>query len=172
LDYIGGDILNKFSVRYDIERTIKELGLDRSAFFEVSKFRWEEILHDIIEQFVQKTHYSQGLHWAWNRLKEPQVIVRFYNDDAYRYISNLVNDEYVWFIVEDSNDKFWVYEGMPDVITKVIGETSCVNEYYIVSKKYEWLLCDDHHRILHGVGDKIIDEINRFKAQSPELIFQ
>lgn len=164
--------MNEFSVRNDIERVIKELGLDRSKLFEVPKLRWEEILRNVIEEFVHKTHYTNELHMAWNRFKDPQVIMRFHNDDGYKYIADLVDDAYVWFIVEDNKDKLWVYEGMPDVIIKVIGDAYFIDEYYIISKKYEWILCEDHHRILHGVGDKILDRVKRFKAQRPELIFQ
>jgi len=163
--------MNKFSTRDQIERAIKDLGISRSALFEVSKFGWNEILCKIIDRFVQKTYYTQGLHWAWERFKGSQDVLHLHKNDGYKYIPDLVDDEYVWFIVEDNKGKFWIYEGMPDAIAKVIEAAYYIDEYYIVSKKYEWILCEDHHRIIHGVGDKISDEINRFKALRPELIW-
>jgi len=159
-----------FSIRKDIERAIKELQINRDDFQEISKLRWKEILLKVVECFVQKTHYTHDLHWAWNRLKEPCNILRFDNNNGYRYIEELIDDKYVWFITEDSSGKFWLYEGKPEIISKVIEESYYIDEYYIVSKKYEWILCEDHHQIIHGSGETIVNKINKFKTNRPELI--
>jgi hypothetical protein len=39
-------------------------------------------------------------------------------------------------------------------------------EYYIVSKKFEWLLCEDHHGVLIGVGQPVIERIENLKVSS------
>ncbi|WP_409340264.1 DUF6756 family protein [Paenibacillus sp. MBLB4367] len=36
-------------------------------------------------------------------------------------------------------------------------------EYYIVSKKYSWMLCENHHGCLFGTGDVIVSKMKRLK---------
>lgn len=52
----------------------------------------------------------------------------------------------VWFFVKETRQdpKFWIYEGTIKAIQKVIEETVAF-EYYIASKKFRWVLCENHH---------------------------
>ncbi len=159
-----------FSARNDIERSIKELRINREEFFEVPKLKWQEILLNITDYFICKKHCTNDLHWAWEKLKEPCIGLRLKNNGVYKYIADIVKEEYVWFIVDDGNGKMWIYEGKPQIISEIIADAHFIDEYYIVSKKYEWLLCEDHHCIIYGSGEKIVTRINNFKIQRPELI--
>ena len=161
----------EFSARNDIERSIKELKINRDEFFEISKFQWQEIQNKVIEHFVNKKHYTNDLHWAWERLKEPYIGLRFKKDDAYKHIADIVNEEYVWFIADDGSGKMWIYEGKPHIISEIIADSYNIDEYYIVSKKYEWLLCENHHNFMCGSGEKIVNQINKFKSQRTDIIF-
>lgn len=163
--------MNNISARNDIERSIKELNINREEFFEVPKLEWQEILLKITDYFVCKKYYTNDLHWAWEKLKEPRIGLRLKNDDAYKYIADIVKEEYVWFIVDDGSGKMWLYEGKPQIISEIIADAYYIDEYYIVSKKYEWLLCEDHHCIIYGSGEKIVNRISNFKIQRPDLIF-
>ncbi|WP_394358360.1 DUF6756 family protein [Paenibacillus suaedae] len=68
------------------------------------------MLDNIEDHFLTKTHYSQGLHWGWNRLKETNYSVGFVGS-TYKYFEYFNQDEFIWFIAEDYDDKMWIYEG-------------------------------------------------------------
>ena len=38
-------------------------------------------------------------------------------------------------------------------------------EYYIASKKKEWLLAETHHDVLVGTGDYIVEKIENYKTK-------
>ncbi|GIO39488.1 hypothetical protein J41TS12_43490 [Paenibacillus antibioticophila] len=153
--------MNSLSVRFEIEEVIKTLELNREGLFEVRKDQWKDILRNVEERFLVKAHYTHGLHWGWNRLKEPKFTVRFV-DRPFKYIKDLIEDENIWFIVEDLYDKMWLYEGTRDTIFRVIPELCHLNEYFLISKKFQWLLCEDHHEIIHLHGKEIIDRMKTF----------
>lgn len=92
--------MDSLSVRLEIEELIKKLQTDREELFEVRKDQWRSIMKIIEERFLVKTHYTHGLHWGWNRLKEPKYSVRFV-EQPYKYIKDIIEDQYIWFIVED-----------------------------------------------------------------------
>lgn len=159
------------SVRDDIERVIKENIINRDLFFEVPKTKWENILDTVEEKFLDKKHYKQSLNWGWELLfKEPVFTLRFLNDDGYKYLRDIIQEDRVWFIAEDHNGKMWIYDGRVDIIATLIGECYELDEYYIVSKKYEWILCENHHRILIGSGS-ISKNMKAFLGKNLEKLF-
>ncbi|WP_205301049.1 DUF6756 family protein [Paenibacillus aceris] len=50
--------------------------------------------------------------------------------------------------------------------TKVIPELVHLREYYIISKKYEWLLCVNHHDIVFGSGAELVDIMEKIRWYS------
>jgi hypothetical protein len=42
-------------------------------------------------------------------------------------------------------------------------------EYYIVSKKFEWLLCENHHDILIAVGQPMVEKMERLLSHIGNL---
>jgi hypothetical protein len=64
------------------------------------------------------------------------------------------NDK-VWLMVEDDQEDFYpIYETRPEIIQELIGECFCF-EYYIIDKNKDWLICENHHNRLIGIGDKL-----------------
>lgn len=157
--------MGSLSVRAEIEELIKTLKLDRSGLYEVGKNQWKPILREIEERFLVKTHHTQGLHWGWNRLQEPRRSARS-ADKNYAKLREIIQDDYIWFIAEDRYDKLWLYEGRTAAILQVIPELCHLNEYYLISKKLQWLLCEDHHDMLHMSGQAIIERWMRYEGLS------
>ena len=87
--------------------------------------------------------------------------------EAFRIIPSLVPDkaELVWFIAEDDQLPFYpVYESNVQSIPQIVGK--CYGfEYYIVQKQFDWLLCDNHHDTLIGVGKAVEMRIKALVAQ-------
>jgi len=163
--------MRSLSIRQEIEELIKKLQINREKFFEVRKDQWKEIIDNIENYFLVKTHYSHGLHWGWNKLKEPKLSMRFVNQ-PFQHIREIIKDESFWFLVEDLYDKMWVYEGEKDVILQLIPELCHLNEYYLVSKKYQWLICEDHHEIVHLYGPQEIERMNIYAQNNFNKIFK
>jgi len=58
--------------------------------------------------------------------------------------------------------KFWLFEGKVGSIYNIIEELG-LYEYYLVSKQYKWLLCENHHEVLYAVGEKMPEKLNKIK---------
>ena len=86
--------------------------------------------------------------------------------DGWKYLSALVpnpNDS-IWFIAEDDELPFYpVYEATPRAIEMLIGECSFF-EYYLVAKDMSWLLCENHHDCLIGVGSQVTSRLSELIA--------
>ena len=156
---MGDFQISNHMLRDEIELAIKELNINRRDFFEVNKYKWHDIIKKIVRSFVLTKNYKNAddLHWAWQYFKEPVECFVFDDDQVYEHLKEVLGSEHVWFIAEDIFDKMWLYEAKANLIPKVLGETSGF-EYYIVSKKYNWLLCENHHSGLFAVGNYIIEK--------------
>jgi hypothetical protein len=65
--------------------------------------------------------------------------------------------------VLNGRDKFWFYEGYIDSIELVLGEISYADEIYVASKKYEWLICINHHNVLIATGKLMPDKLRKLE---------
>ena len=145
-------------VRVDIEKTIKEFSLDRNRVFEVTKQKYEQILRKIEQTFV----YHEGtIHWANMGDYNPALPV-WYKDcrdnmlwfeDLDQIIPHPESAVYVLFEESRQRAKYWVFEMYLEELKVILGEAECYGDYYIVSKKYEWLISENHHAIVSIVGD-------------------
>ncbi|NUU78803.1 DUF6756 family protein [Paenibacillus xylanilyticus] len=155
--------LNQISVRYEIDELCKRNNITKEFLSEVNKYQWESILYNIEERFLTKAHYSHNLHWGWNRFREPNYASAL---KPYKCFTEIIEDEYIWFLAEDVYDKIWIYEGNSKFIfEQVIPELCQLREYYLVSKKYHWIVCEDHHRILHFQGNDVVERMIRFEKK-------
>ncbi|WP_171687640.1 DUF6756 family protein [Paenibacillus planticolens] len=166
-----GFAMDHLSIRDEIEELIKSKK-SHEFFTEVDKNLWKPVVQKIEESFIQKQHYTNSLHWGWQRLKDPQYVLRMV-DTSNRYLKYFVNDDRVWFIVEDYKDKMWLYEGDTNFIIKnVIPELMHLREYYLISKKYEWLLCINHDDIVFGSGLEVVNKMKKFEQMNSEEIIR
>lgn len=157
--------------RADIEEAVKALRLSANTFRLVNLHEYEPSLVSILERFT--TLGKKGVNYSWwGSLKEPHVSIHVAYPPG--VLQKLVPpQERVWFVAEDwrgtkRHGNFWLYEGTVAAIVKLLGEMYGF-EYYIVSKKFEWLLGEDHHGVLIGVGQVVIERIENLKASSETL---
>ena len=149
------------NMRDQITEAMKTLDIPPEGLKPVSLHRYEEILISILEKFTTLGKAGLSSLWWWESFREPVSWLKL--EDAPSVLERLVSpDEYVWFVAEDNGGKqrgnFWLYEGKIRPIVSVLGELFHF-EYYIVSKKLEWLLCENHHNILMGVGQPAIERM-------------
>lgn len=100
--------------------------------------------------------------WLWEQFKEPSFALRVHpgHDLLLRLISP---EERVWFITEDwdgakKDDNFWVFEGEAGAVQAVLEELPLF-EYDVVDQNCAWLLCENHHNLLIGVGRPMVDRM-------------
>lgn len=151
-----------YKIRDEVEKIIKELHLNRSRIFEVSHLKYREIIEKTVDTFIIKDHYyhnkktEAALHWSniENRFKpEFYHIVKAGNGSEYCDFPKLIpENEQIYVLLEDNYEKFWVYEMyVGELVTVLDNLYYC--DYYIVSKKFRWLISEDHHQGIHLVGD-------------------
>lgn len=149
-------------MREAIEQTIQNCSLERTRFHEAPKGAYEDILSRIERTFV---YHGGPIHWSnlENRFN-PRFLCR----------TNYIGDNYLWFeqlshiipnpaaplyaLFEDDHHmrtKYWVYEGYLKELIVILRETPGISDYYIVSKKMDWLISECHEDVACFVGESL-----------------
>jgi hypothetical protein len=139
------------STRDEINAAIRSLGLSPTIFRALSDAEAQAIFQSALTHFVG----GDDRRWWWEAFTDSSISRQV--DDGWRFLTTLVPEpeKSVWFIAEDDQSAFYpVYDATPIAASQVIGE--CVGfEYYLVAKDMSWLLCENHHDMLIGVGEPI-----------------
>lgn len=138
-------------VKDEILKAIKTLGL-KDKEIKLVENEAEKIFFDCLDNFVK----SGDRRWWWEDFKQDSFDFINY-EKPFEHLDGILPDlnENVWFMVEDDQeDYFPIYDCNPSSIKHIIGE--CFRfEYYIIDKNKEWLICENHHNRLIGIGKKL-----------------
>jgi hypothetical protein len=149
------------SVKNEIRAAVEKLHLLPDSFRELPDSEGEGVYRGALRHFVREGEPR----WWWEHFSS-SASLDFAAGDGWQHIPELVPDasEHVWFIVEDDSLPFYpVYDAIPRAISAVIGE--CYGfEYYIVQRDLEWLLCENHHNRMIGVGKNVEERFRRYGA--------
>ncbi|MFN8576748.1 MAG: DUF6756 family protein [Candidatus Sericytochromatia bacterium] len=160
-----------FSTRIDIELARKQLNISKDVFCEVGIEKWKKIKHKFEEKFIKKDSYKMQPYWYWSFFKYKTEYIDA-NGRQYFLTEKLFSkNEIAYFFILDSwlDGKFWFYEGNIESINKIVYEC-CLDEYYILDKKYEWFMCCTHHLGFLGYGEKIEKRMRKFKKEEEEIL--
>jgi hypothetical protein len=152
-------------LRSRIAEVIDKSNLDPKKFRPLSVYDgWEEIESRIYSCFCSNSVQHTKRLWLWSHFKLDTVSVYFKDNLPEYYLDKLIDEqEVVWYVVNETineKTKFWFYEGTINGILKII-ENAGFNELYIVSKKYEWLICINHHDYLIATGDVMPEKLSK-----------
>lgn len=159
-------------LRSDIERARKDLSIRAEEFRELKIGEWENIQKNIYDAFLFQRRQETTRSWLWNDFKVEDYAIGCKSDPYEKLNLLLDEDELVYFFVNETvneQTKYWYYEGKINSIISVIGETIGLDEYYLSSKKYDWLLSTNHHDVLTGVGtiiSKMKEKEEEIKAEN------
>lgn len=146
------------SVKDEIRTALESLNISSVCFRELPDSEGEEVYRRALRHFVPEGKPR----WWWEHFKSG-ISVDFPSGDGWRHIPEFVPNacEHVLFIVEDDSLPFYpVYDATPFAITEVIGE--CYGfEYYLVERNFQWLLCENHHNRMIGLGKVVEDRMRR-----------
>lgn len=147
-------------IRSEIERVIKENDIERSRCFEYSKFTYSSIIKKIEQTFVL---HGGNIHWSnMGQGFNPKLLCKTKNISKDRmWITKLPQilperEKFVYALFEDSKNyqpQYWVYEMCIPELICIIGEVYGLDDFYIVSKKFEWLISECHEDVVSFVGN-------------------
>lgn len=130
---------------------------------------WRKLDERIYHSFCRIEGKARPI-WLWERFKYETHSLQL-TVPAHTILHHLVPiDEAVWLMAYDGSS-FYFYEGLVTAIERIIPElTYIMDEYYIVSKKLDWLLCENHHDVLIGTGSFAVQQLFAFQERFPKLI--
>jgi hypothetical protein len=161
-------LLKIISLRDEIHGISNILNYTDNEFKEVNKNQWEQVIRAIEDAFIARKTHNSLITLYWEHLKGECYTLQFPNDNAFTILDKLIHkDEKVWFLAQDTH-KVWLYEGFIEHIINIIKECYAF-EYYIVSKKYIWLLCENHHGCLTGIGNEVIERMKKLNIKRSKL---
>jgi hypothetical protein len=136
----------------EIRDATGRLGLGPVAFRALQ----EKEARSLFTTFLNRFTGGKDVRWWWERFATC-TSVKFDDQKVFLRLTRVVPDpdEHVWFVVEDAEEPFYpVFEATPAAIQEVIEE--CFGfEYYLIAKDLSWLLCENHHDYLIGIGEPI-----------------
>ena len=145
-------------IKDEVSKAIETLKYSKDLISLLDFESGEFIFKDCFSYFVK----SGDRRWWWEDFKLDSFdFIDF--EEPYNQIPNIIPDlrKKVWFMIEDIQDPYYpIYECNPLIIPTIIEE--CVGfEYYIIDKNKDWLICENHHHRLIGIGE-ILKDKNRF----------
>lgn len=148
-------------MRNEIENVIKNHFLDRSRCFECPKTTYHTILTKIEQTFVS---HGGKIHWS--------NMGRF--NEKLSCKTKSISEEYMWFIrlpdiipeshqpvyalfedCKSGQPKYWLYEMCIPELICILSEVNGLKDFYIISKKFDWLISENHENIVSFVGDSL-----------------
>lgn len=141
----------------EIENAIDVLGLIEEVV--LVKDGADILYRSLIDVFVD----GGDRRWWWEAFSSPSESITINDGKGFERLLQLVPDinELVWFVVEDDQLPYYpIFEASTKNIVKVIDECFAF-EYYLVPKDKSWLLCENHHNRIIGVGNKVVLSIQR-----------
>lgn len=162
----------------------KQCSISKERFHKVKGYRWPGIYQNITEKFADKTKvWKNGLHWANTNGYSPKSMKNLlgcYPVDHVTWFQQLPQvipqEEMVYFLIDCGSDwyggeEFWIFEGyVPELIKALmlLNQTFWLDlgwrDYYLVSKKYKWIIGFNHHDVVSFVGEGI--DLQSFQGRS------
>jgi hypothetical protein len=149
-------------LRQEIERARQALHLPSHLFASLPyTTNWPLLEDTIYHTFCRLQQPTVRPRWLWEAFR-PGAYGLYAGDNSLDTLLALVEEEgVVWLMVNDSADKFWFYQGTRAAIQAVLNECCYLDEIYLISKKYEWLLCLNHHDVVYGIGPEMSEKLQR-----------
>ena len=137
----------------EIESAITKLGLEKDVM-RLEDDEAKAAYLDLLATFVE----GEDRRWWWESFKKPSKSKVYEDGKGFERLTEIVPDskELIWFIAEESQLPYYpIFEASTENVVKIIGECFAY-EYYIVPKHKRWLLCENHHDVVLGIGDEVV----------------
>ncbi len=103
--------------------------------------------------------------WWWQSLVPDKPCMTYQAaGSGFQVIPRVCPDESTWLVVTDDRETGWsVYEASPTDIASILGECRAF-EYFVASKSARWIVFENHHDMIIGMGDEVTGPIARLSA--------
>lgn len=145
---------------------LSDTGIDPKQFHRVRGDQWEDVYRKVTDRFADKTrNWKNGLHWANINGYSPQAMKELLGcwpvdyQSWFEKLPQIIQKETEVYFLLDVGD-FWLFEGE---VLQLVQALRCLTanaflglgwvDYYIVSKKYRWIIGMNHHDIVSLVGE-------------------
>jgi len=139
-------------VNQEISKTIKTLKYSDEQIKLLDFNTCKELYYELLDFFVK----SGDGRWWWEDFKQESFDFHEY-ERPFEKLNEIIPDlkKKVWLMVEDDQEEYYpIYDCEPSIIGLIIGE--CFGfEYYVISKTKDWLICENHHNRLIGLGQRL-----------------
>ena len=150
-------------LRLDVVKYCGDNNISEDNFRFLDIYEWENVYDKVLSVFVEQQYARKnGLHWANVEGGFCKDIVYSFDigadkENLYCWIEKLpeiVNCDSVYLLLEEigQQSKYWIAECNPKVAGCVINDIGNAGDYYIVDKKYKWLITENHHGIVMFIG--------------------
>jgi hypothetical protein len=154
-------------LRQEIEKTRTEFHL-QDNLKPVGLNEWKDIEDRLYDNFAIITSHRSRPTWIWERLKVENFGMATYGQ-PYQFLNRLIdaNTELFLLLNETVNerDKFWIYQGTIEPIEKLLEETVGIDEVIMIDKKYNWILCINHHDSIIAGGQQMVDRLKNLQTK-------
>lgn len=139
---VSQEIHNAIKALHYSDEQIKKLHFDDGKL----------VFNELLNHFVK----SGDRRWWWEDFNEVSFDFIDY-EKPFEHLIDIIPSvtDNVWLMVEDDQEDYYpIYDCKPSVIGHMIS--ACFGfEYYVIDKSMEWLICENHHRRLIGIGRKL-----------------
>lgn len=142
-------------VSQEISNAIKTLNFTDNEISLLDLKSGKKLYFELLDFFVT----SGDRRWWWEDFKLESFDFVDY-EKPFEKLNEIIPDlkKKVWLMVEDDQEEYYpIYTCEPSIIGQIIGE--CFGfEYYVIDKNMDWLICENHHNRLIGLGQKLKDK--------------
>lgn len=157
-------------LRQEVARACRDLNISPADFKPLSANEWHAVEEKTYSEFCQ-IQQKQRPTWMWNSLNHKHPVASLVVDcwmetlltellDPTRRVFLFVNETY------RETSKYWWYEGTVAAVQAVLAEVEGLDEWAVIDKKYQWLLCFTHHNVLVGSGEYIAKVVRQYAEKS------
>jgi len=146
----------------EISEAINTLSLKESEFSRLPDNEAKALYYELLDTFVD----GGERRWWWESFKNESASLEYEDNKGFERLAVIVPNpkEKVWFVAEEDQLPFYpIYEATTETIAKIISECYAF-EYYIIPKTKAWLLCENHHNTVIGVGEIIVNKLQSKSA--------
>ncbi len=141
-------------VSQEISNAIKNLNFTDKEISLLDFSSGKKLYFELLNFWVS----SGDMRWWWEDFKLESFSFIDY-EKPFEKLKDIIPDlkKKVWLMVEDDQEEYYpIYNCDPSIIGQILGECSCF-EYYVIDKNMDWLICENHHGRLIGLGQKLKD---------------
>lgn len=151
------------SLRSDIEVSRKRLCINTQDFSEVAHFAYKTILKKIWNRFTKLGHKAEDYFWINSHIENAIGYQPKSGEATGANLKDIVPPcDKVWFVGQQTMNeqpKYWLYEGALHAVVEILDDMYFF-DFYIVEKKFNWIVSENHHGILIASGEPVATKLS------------